>query len=367
MKISFKKSEAKDPQYMGGIKVPYASSKRTFPKLRWYLILFLISLPVLWMIKNMLIETVFVSARGYVTPLLYEIKASHNGVIKKVYVELGMDVKANQPLMDISSAELIEKKIQIGSRLQVLDEQARLRLEKAGIQSLEGRVNSLTERSQFFEQQYQSKLFLREQKAATQAEVARALEDWNSAKQDWYNASQELEKLQGFYQQPFTQEELQEQIKLSEELKWIEEDSKSLAHPSPFDARVVDVYVQEGQPVALGTALLSLAKSGTADVSVYLHPKHIDYAVPGQKASLVFQDGTKLEGEVIEKGKYTQRIPAEYVGPLGIRHLALLVKIRFLSPLPQDRMIFGLPVSVQFQWKIPFLHKNKANKIQNLA
>lgn len=102
MSISFnkgkldKKSTVKD----------YGQGKRTPPKLRWFLVIGLISIPLVYLIYMLLDETILAEFKGVVEFDTVKIRAPDAGYVETLYVEEGQYVKRGQALLQFKSPKL---------------------------------------------------------------------------------------------------------------------------------------------------------------------------------------------------------------------------------------------------------------------
>jgi len=86
MKIRFH-SQPHEPERDDGIKVSYAPAKRNVPKIRWYLILLVVSSPLIYFVTTVLMNNVLVKAQGFVSLKLVEVRSAHAGILSEVLVK----------------------------------------------------------------------------------------------------------------------------------------------------------------------------------------------------------------------------------------------------------------------------------------
>ncbi|RTZ57965.1 MAG: hypothetical protein DSZ33_06840 [Gammaproteobacteria bacterium] len=318
MKIRFH-NQAKEAERDDGIKVAYAPAKRGFPKLRWYLILLVVSSPLIYFILHTAMNNVLVKAQGVVNLPLIEVRSSHSGVLTDLLVSPGDDVSKGQLLASLGAEKrgpgfvarqprisLLEKSVEL-ARSQVADQESRLgdmqKLFKAG--------------------------------AATAAEVRAARDRLEKSTYLLYTKLTELES------------EWVERLNASEAEKHRVENGWSVI--SPADGRVVEILALKNSFVSSEDVLMVIAEPDEPLVTAYLDPRYSKYAYIGQKAAIRFSDGHRATGHIVELPQVTIKLPDEFASGFGTRPLSVLVRLALDEPLAEDRRIHGLPVTVRFQ------------------
>jgi len=105
MKVSFNPGPGRDPERVDGIKVHYGPSRRPFPRLRWYLLILVVSSPLLYFVALYVRDRVIVSARGVVSPPVFvSLRAADEALVKKIHVSPGQEVSARQLLLELDSS-----------------------------------------------------------------------------------------------------------------------------------------------------------------------------------------------------------------------------------------------------------------------
>ena len=350
MKFSFQKKE-KDPNIVQGMKVPYAPAKRQAAKWRWYLILFIVSSPLLYFLLKLVLFQVIVTAQGFISLEKVAVNSTSAGTIQKLYVTVGRELKSGSKIAQLYNADLSSQKILLESERSALDH-PEISYDRSLEVLLRKRIY-LTKRVLNFEQKYFANVnFLINQGAATLAELDLARERKTKAELDHDHARFELGRLlEGRQKHPILPEIEAEKKRrqINAKIKALGLQQARLAQILPYDGRILDVFAKEGESVSTGSSLLLLGRSDKPSVVAYLSPKYAKYARRGQKAIVKLPNGETLQAQVNTDSNLTKRLPADLSSPIGSRDLMLLVKLELESPLPDFQWVDGLPVSVRFQ------------------
>lgn len=106
MKVRFRTPEERDPLRDCGIRVPMAPAKRPdIPRWRWYMLIGLVTLPLLWMMGRFFAELMSLKGSGYINYPQLELRAPSGGRIEEVLVEEGQQLAAVEPLLRFHSRE----------------------------------------------------------------------------------------------------------------------------------------------------------------------------------------------------------------------------------------------------------------------
>lgn len=350
MKIQFQKAE-KDPTTIHGVKVPYTSAKRKSVQWRWYLILLIVSSPLLFFLYKMVLSYLVVTAQGYISLDKVSINSTSKGVMEALYVETGQEVKAGTRIAQLYAPELEAQKQTLEAELASLVNQQPLP-EKAQAQLLRSRIELAKQVLDYQDDYLKTMLFLFDQGAATLAELTDARERQSKAQADYddalfaHSAFSERQTHAGLL--PGMRYEA-DRKRIEAHLKSLEESKLRLAQMVPYSGKVLDVLAAPGEVLSPGVPIVLLGRSGQASVVCYLDPKYSKYARNGRTAVVKLPDGITLNAVVRENANLAKRLPADLSSPIGSRDLMLFVNLAFLDPLPSDQWVDGLPVSVRFR------------------
>jgi hypothetical protein len=86
-------------------------------------------------------------------------------------------------------------------------------------------------------------------------------------------------------------------------------------------------------------------------IAAYIPPAHEDYAVAGQRATVIFPDGSRRLAEVVDVPQVKRQIPISEPS-YGNAQIGVLVRMSLVDDADKRsvrRMIEGLPVRVRFE------------------
>ena len=352
MKVHFNTKRQKDPTRDQGMKVPYAPAKRRAPKWRWYLILLIVSSPLIYFLFKLVFSQVVISAPGLITLEKISINSSGTGYVDQINVELGNTVPQGHVMVELGSPALDEREHVLQAELNHLGSS----LPPSGLRTeslLRNRIELAKKNVGYHKEKQRKVRFLFDQGAATIAELNQAEAAYDRAQFTLNLAQRELsaqlERTRKDQLQPEVQYSNRRQLILAE-LETIKEQRKRLQQRAPFLGRILDIIVQEGQTLSPGSPILLMGRMDNPYIVAYLDPKYSKYALSGYKATIKFPDGKTLRAQVRENSTLTRRLPSDLSSPIGDRDLMILVKLDFLLPLSKAESIDGLPVTVRFDF-----------------
>jgi multidrug resistance efflux pump len=357
MKIRFRSPKQLAPDREQGVRVPYAPAKRSAVRWRWYLILLLVSLPLLYLVGQILYSWLVVKAPGYVSLAPIQINSSAAGQLAALPVKIGARVTSGQLLARVSSAALDRREALITAELNALASQATM-ADPAGslapllIRRLElaaGIVNH-------YRKNCDDVRFLFDHGAATRAEVNLAQSQLHQAELSLQGlradlASSRLEFARRKAPDPGRKTRMEV---LRAEIQAIDAERAQHTITSPSNGRILDVLAAQGQALATGTPLLLLGNLENVLIYAYLNPRHARYALENKPVTIIMGDGRRLGGRINRTPELTQRLPAAMSSPLGSRDLMLLVPVVPDQPLEDADLVEGLPVTVRFPFRLGF-------------
>ncbi len=350
MKITFRSPKSSAPDREHGVRVPYAPAKRAAARWRWYIVVLLVSTPLLYLMAKIFYTTMVVTASGFITLEKVPVNSQIAGSVCDVSVRVGEEVSLGQILASLENPEL-------KLREQLLRAEAASRGVAApvpsGVAVLQEMERSLTLAQKVLDYRasyLQRVRFLFGQGAATIAEL-------NLAESQLHQAESELQQLRSSLalrrledlrlQAPDRSHETRSGL-IQAELQAIQEQQSRLIHKSPVRGRVLEVLADVSQTLAQGQPILILGNLDNVCIHAYMDAKDLKYARTGQRAIASFKDGRQVQVVVRKKPELTQRLPAAAAPALGERQFMLLVVLDFMDPLSPDDMVDNLPVTVRF-------------------
>jgi multidrug resistance efflux pump len=121
MKVRFVEPERADPNRDRGIQVPYAPGKRNLARWRWYLILLVVSSPLLYYIGNMAWSSVLVEAPAIVSQEQITVRANSQGYVDEVYAKPMDSVTTGTPLLRLRNPDMSGRLDQMRAELKSLE------------------------------------------------------------------------------------------------------------------------------------------------------------------------------------------------------------------------------------------------------
>lgn len=352
MKVSFNTKRQKDPTREQGVKVTYAPAKRRAPKWRWYLILLIVSSPLLYFLFNLVFSQVVVTAQGLITLEKIMINSSSTGYVDHIDVEVGDTVDQGRVMVQLGSPTLDERERVLQTELSHVGSS----LPPTGLRTeslLRNRVELAKKNVTYHKAKLEKVRFLFDQGAATIAELNQAEAVYDRAQFTLNQAQGELtaqlERTRKEQWQPELQFSNRREL-IQAELEAIAVQRKRLEQQAPFLGRILDMFIDSGQTVSPGSPLLLMGKMNNPYVIAYLDPRHAKYALIGHNVTIKLPDGKTLRAKVRENASLTQQLPANLSSPIANRELMILVKLDFLEPILKADAIDGLPVTVRFDF-----------------
>ena len=352
MKVSFLRKE-KDPTVVHGMKVPYAPAKRHAAKLRWYIILLLVSSPLIYFLIKLGLAWVIVAAPGYITMDQVEINSKADGVVDHVYVQVGQDIAAGETVVRLFNPHLASQMMLRRAELSALAPEEST-AGSAHVDLLKRRVSLAKENVSVANAYLNNVDFLFGQGAATVAELNLARERRNRTQIEYDEALFDYRRLSDGSGQTAANGDRSREVarkRIEAQIESLERDQGRLVQTTPFAGRVLDILAREGESLSNGVPILLLGRAETPYVEAYLEPKYADYARKGAEAVVKFSDGTRLQAVVREDAGLARRLPSDLTSPIGSRDMMLMVRLDLIEPLPDIQWIHGLPVSVRFRFR----------------
>jgi multidrug resistance efflux pump len=354
MKVSFHKQE-RDPAVVQGLQVPYAPARRRAAQWRWYLILLIVSSPLLFFLFKMVKSFVIVDGQGFISLERVAVNSTSDGIVQTILVKTGQDVSRGEVLARLYDPHLANQKALLESELEALGHHpapsaaAREQLVRRRLGLTRAILNTRSDNLRNVQA-------LVEQGAATVAELRLAGERRNQAQMDYDQALFESQKLKEDQRRPDlgldNPGDGSGRLQIQAKLKALAQEQGLLVQVAPYNGRILDVFAIQGQALSPGAPILLLGRSDKPSVVAYLAPRYVKYAQIGRQATVTLADGQKLQARVRENANLTKRLPADLSSPIGSRDLMLLVNLELLAPLPDAQWVDGLPVSVRFQYAL---------------
>lgn len=340
MNIRFDSPKELNPTHDHGLKVLYAPGKRMAFRLRWYLILFLVASPLLWLLGKLLFSLVLIDAPAQLRLPIEEVRARDAGRIEQLHVTAGEQVQTGQLLVNLDNPEWrvrLQQLAAMPTEMPTVADSEWVSRERQSLRASAGRAA----------QQVQQLSALLAQGAATRGELMTA-----QAEQDRRQAElAAFERREQLTRQP--REFDRQLIEQNAERQWLQTRLQALSLIAPEPGRIAEVLVTPGENVGPGTLLMRLERVGDPLLWIYLEPHNIGYAGVGQPLQVRMPDGKWLDAHVVQAVDSAGRTPVVLRGPFAASEMGLQVAARFDQPLSPRWRIDQLPLHVRFptNWK----------------
>ncbi|WP_162932118.1 HlyD family secretion protein [Solimonas sp. K1W22B-7] len=350
--MRFVKPEQSDPSRDRGIQVPYAPGKRQLARWRWYLILLVVSSPLLYFVGKFLWASVAVEAPGVIAQEQITVRTLGQGYVEEVYVKPYEEVAEGDPLVRLNNPELEVRASQIRAELKALQGiPSSISAERGPTVNLQDQIEIAREQKSYQSQRMNSLQQLVDEGAATEAELSAARREEQQASSRISELYQTM-AVQNHVPPSVPNTELRTRVlSLRAEQAKLEEQLEGQLVRAPRDGRIVDLAVVSGDQLALGGKVAMLAPvGGELHIDTYVPPKYAEVARSGQRGTVVFPDGSRREAEVASVPEVAREMPAGYSQPFGGNPVGVLVRMRFVDgEVMHGRISNGLPIRVRFE------------------
>lgn len=345
MKVNFHLDKKNKPQSEDGVKIVYGQAKRGGYRLRWYLILTIVISPLLFVAYYLFRTEFLVTAPAIITSFPVTINATHSGVVGPIPTAVGKQIAQNQALVQLNDTtldqeiEFIKQELlKLPSQLSVSADALYLSAIKQSQQSLL-KVNGIQEKYTT----YRAKGQVSEVDYASIVSIQNALNSQLSNQQIAYAEAQRRDveiQLAGAIAQEYRN--------LMKELVVKRATQESLTIKAPFEGRVLDIHVLEGERISINSPLVTIAKNVTPEITAFLDPKYLEYSRMGTEAKVTFPDGKSYRVQVSSPVEVVNKLPSELQSPFEGQPAYLKVNLKFDEQIEPIRWIEGVEVEVAF-------------------
>lgn len=347
MKIRFNQPEHKVPNDDRGIRIQYGAAKRSAKSWRWHLILIVSSLPFLYLIGLILMETILIKADGRISVPQITVRTPVDGYIQQVFVKPLQTVMAGKAVALLENAPLESRYQLLTAEINFLNEERdKLLLQSGNITSHSRQLLDFArEQKNFYQKRLQQYESLFKHGAATQAEIATARSQYNGVLENLASHERAQHRDQGLVAEIRQTAARINQLTL--ELGQIEIQKQQLLVTVPAEGLVTELFAQPGEYLGRGQPLLDIIFPEKAYISAFIPPKYQDYAVMDQTVSVTLPNGETAEARIISIPGVTQKSLSEGMNPLESPRSAILAHMQFIDPI-KTQLINGMPVDIRF-------------------
>lgn len=328
MKVRFSSEKEKNPTRDEGLKVLYAPGKRMAFRLRWYLILALVSAPFVWFMFKLVSGILLLETPAVLVVPTMDVRALEPGSMSELKLRPGDSVHAGQQLAKLENANLRRQ-------LNQLDEPAQPPLDSSQT-PLENHLQQLLGRAEARVKDIEK---LIRTGAATLGEL-RAAEDIRDARAgDLISYTQSLGESVAEQRLRFRNEQ---------ERKLLEGQLQRLQVLTPVDGIVETIEVTEGENVGPGTLIATIRPAQAPELIVYLPARHGQLAQPEQTLQVRTPDGEWQQATVVSVRPQLQRLPPNLRSPFGGDEPHLVLEAEPVSPFDDQWQKDNLPLTARF-------------------
>lgn len=332
MKVRFNNSKEIEPANDGGLKVMYAPGKRAAYRLRWYLILLIVSSPLLWLAFRLVSAVAIIEAPALLYRPLSEVRAMESGVVGRLHVQQGEQVAPGDLLVSLENPALAAQQILLEDGTNGVPAQLAGSAFERQRQALQLLVDSARARVKDI-------AHLVAAGAATRGELQQA--------QDLLN--DRLATLAGFERgMELGREEALAMQRNRGELRILAKRLELLQVKAAVAGTVSEIMVHEGESAGPGTLLLALHTEQQWQLQVYLDPRQRNLARTGQPLKLRLPDGSWFDALVASEPQLVSRLPQSMRRELGSGELGLVVMVEPLTPIPAHWLLENLQLTARF-------------------
>ena len=349
MKVNYKRiGNSKAPQEKDGLAIKYDKAKRSSHIKRWYMLLVIVSTPIVLICWIILRPYVFVLAPGITTTEPLEIRSHAKGTVSEILIIPGKTIAAGTPIIKIEDHSVTNKVdeyerqlIELGSNFlaynqAILDVMAKkISIAKNG----EDRELILLETYEKF--QKKGIVPVSEMALVTHALTATKL----LHQQAITDLSREEERQRS---EILAGPVAQKRNSILLELANLEAEKEFLVVKSPVKSKVVEIFAKEGENISAGQPLALLTGRSDPVILVFLNPKYLKYAAIGQEATVKLPNRKKIRAKIKEPTEMVSKIPTQLSGPFDGERSALKITLTPITDMPS--FIEGLPVEVSFDY-----------------
>jgi multidrug resistance efflux pump len=323
-----------------GLTVRYAAAKRQLPRLRWYLLLLLVSAPLLYLAARIIIGVLWDSSPGFVTVPQAVLRAGLSGRVE-VLVHEGDTVAAGAVVAKVRPLAGNEPALAARSAtapLLALDQAAALgRVDQSALALRLAREQQarMAQRLQVVNQLIREGAATLAERNQAEAQLAAAQSDVLRAQADAFGTQTALQRVRLEQQQPQAQPAPQAPAVVSDVL-------------APVGGTVIRTLALSQEWVAAGADLVQLQRQEDPEIRVFVSPADAQNARVGERAELRFLDGAKMSATVVRIEAEALRTPPERVGPLATRMQSIVAVLKPDQPLDPKHRINELPLDVRF-------------------
>lgn len=330
------------------LPVQYGHGMRTPPKLRWTLVVLILSIPLLLLLYQLFSDYFLIRFSGLVAYDTITLRAPDDGYIGELNAQPGQKVNSDHVLLQFVSPEVLAK----------LDY---LQKEKKRLTDL---MNSLGEQNQ---DKLKGLISVAKQDILTSKEVydrfVKYVNQGNmaelqleEARKNYVNAQRNYAALEQQIQEAQLQTKTLLEVNYKRKILEIEsnigEEKAKLKYfmvRAPQPGTVMNIMTHQGEFVSPGQSLVTIVTNKNLRIVAFIDPKYVAEVYQGKKVLIKFPNNEYVDGHIVNTPSYAEKVPLSQINPLATRENKLIAIIKPESPIPEAYQVFGIPVTVKLE------------------
>ncbi|MBP2635965.1 MAG: multidrug resistance efflux pump-like protein [Firmicutes bacterium] len=345
MKVSFSPNKKNDATIENNVRLPYSAGKRVFPKIRWVLILLLVSSPFILFAGKIVLDWAFVTSPGMLWMEKKTINSIEPGIVDKVYFHRGEEAAPAAPILKVKR-RIPEGRLEQIALLEAERDAANGSYQTAAPVRGNADAAYLGQQSVAYYQNLRDNTkWLLQQGAATQAEMNAAENRLSEVKAGMAAATAVNGTAGSTAVNPARIAQIEQSIK---SLKQMTEEYFTVN--TGAGGKVSSVFVTEGQSFAAGEPLAVLVDTQKVYIVTYVDPGDFKNITLGTVANVKLPgSGRQIKAVVEQPPVSADNVPtgiSEKMYSANMRGVQIYLKTQ--EPLKPEELIEGLPVTVKW-------------------
>ncbi len=340
MGIQFKKNHPE------ALPVQYGKIMRTSAKVRWYFIVLLISIPLIFLLYTITTQYILIHFSGLVAYDTITLRAPDTGYIKSLNVSAGEEVQKNQLLLQFISPEAQIK-------LDYLqNEKARLTelTESLGEQNQEALTNVLLATKQDIESS--SAVYERFKKYVQKGNMAElqleeARRNHVAAQRSYATLAQQIKDSQLQSRTLIDVNYKRKILEIESNIDVVKNQMQYFTMRARKSSTIMHVATHTGEFVSAGQTLMTIVTKENLNIIAFIEPKFLNKIHMGKAVNIIFPGNENVRGHIINTPSYAEKIPESQTNPLATRENKLIAIIKPDTVIPKKYHIFGIPVVIK--------------------
>jgi len=332
MKISFNSPKEKNPTKHEGIEVLYGPGKRVAYKLRWYMLMVLITSPIFMMAFKVLSTLLVVRAPGKIMVPHDEVFSTQSGIVEKVFRQKDDEVGEGEMLVKLINRDVLLKIETLKAYSEKLD--------TGTLAAQDQQLSLLRQRLAQAKKWFETTRAMKADGVLTRMEETQATEALLKSQTELIQAQIEFNATNQSNDQQRAAQELELTSLLSR--------ASQLSINAPAQGTLVDLAVKPGQAVTVGESLGRIRTHALPSVRIYLRPEDARLAIVGDKMNIRLPSGREMTATIDATPQEAVKMPNEIREAFSSSPMGVVVNAKLDTPVESSEFIDQLPISASF-------------------